>query len=82
LKDSIKVLNIHLQGKDWLVGKKITVADVVVGVTLIPPFQVALDGGFRKAMPNVASWLDRITKLPEVVSRLGHVKFAAKIIKP
>ena len=82
LKDAIKVLNTHLQGKQHLVGGRYTVADVVVGVTLLLPFQLALDAGFRKAMPNVSAWLENFVKLPQVVARLGHVKFAQKIVKP
>lgn len=65
-----------------MVGGRYTVADVVVGVTLLLPYQLALDAGFRKAMPNVSAWLEKFVKLPQVVSRLGHVKFAAKIVKP
>lgn len=82
LKDAIKLLNIHLQGKQYLVGDHITVADIVAGVALILPYQVALDGGFRKAMPNTAQWLENLVKLPEFVSRFGNVKFAAKTVKP
>jgi elongation factor 1-gamma len=81
LKDSIKVLNTHLQGKDYLVGNHLTVADLVVACSLILPFQTALDGGFRKAMQNVTNLVDKIVKLPEVVKRLGNVKFAHKVIK-
>jgi elongation factor 1-gamma len=33
-------------------------------------------------MPNVASWIEAYIKLPEVVSRIGNVKFSAKAIKP
>jgi len=33
-------------------------------------------------MPNVAAWLEKFVQLPEVVSRLGHVKFCQKVIKP
>lgn len=48
-------------------------------MALILPFQVVLDGGFRKSVaPNVTAWLERFIALPEVVKRLGHVKFAAK----
>jgi elongation factor 1-gamma len=82
VKDQIRVLNTHLQGKESLVGGRTTVADVYVANVLIPLFQVALDGGYRKAMPNVSAWLERFVKLPEVVARLGHVKFAQKIVKP
>ena len=82
LKDALMVLNTHLQGKDYLVGNRITVADVVAALTLLPAFQVALEGGFRKAIPNLSLWLERFTKISEVVARLGHVKFCQKIIKP
>lgn len=72
-------MNTHLQGKTYLVGDRLTVADVVVAFSLIFPFQVALDGGFRKSVaPNVTAWMERFIALPEVVRRLGHVKFCAK----
>lgn len=58
-----------------------TVADLILTCSLILPFQTALDGGFRKAMQNVTNLVERVVKLPEVVNRLGHVKFAAKVIK-
>lgn len=79
LKEQVRVLNTHLQGKTYLVGDKLSVADIQVAFSLILPFQVALDGGFRKSVaPNVTAWLERFIALPEVVKRLGHVKFAAK----
>jgi len=60
----------------------LTVADLAVAFAFLHPFQVALDGGFRKAMPNTATFVERIVHLPECKKRLGHIKFAAKIIKP
>jgi len=60
----------------------LTVADLTVAFALLHPFQVALDGGFRKAMPNISALVEKIVHLPEAKKRLGHVKFAAKIIKP
>jgi elongation factor 1-gamma len=33
-------------------------------------------------MPNVTSWLEKFINLPEVIKRLGHVKFAQRIVKP
>jgi len=82
LKEHVRSINTHLQGKSYLVGDRLTVADVVVAVALLLPFQVVLDGGFRKSVaPNVTAWLERFVALPEVVSRLGHVKFCAKPMK-
>lgn len=81
IKEIAKILNTHLQGKTHLVSNRITVADVAVAVQFIPLYQTILDAGFRKAMPNVASWLETLVKLPEVVRRVGNVKFAGKAIK-
>jgi elongation factor 1-gamma len=49
---------------------------------LIPVYQTVLDGGFRKAMPNVTAWIEGLVKLPEFTSRIGNVKFTQKAIKP
>ena len=49
---------------------------------LIPLYQTTLDGGFRKAMPNVTNWLESLIKLPEFVTRIGNVRFTTKAIKP
>jgi elongation factor 1-gamma len=60
----------------------VTVADIAVAIQLIPLYQTTLDGGFRKAMPNVTAWLESLIKLPEFVSRIGNVKFTQKALKP
>jgi len=44
--------------------------------------QIALDPGFRKAMPNVTAWFEKFIKLPQVVKRIGNIKLAQKTIKP
>ena len=36
IKDHIKTLNIHLQGKTHLVANRITVADIAIAMNLIP----------------------------------------------
>ena len=82
VKEIAKTVNVHLQGKKYLVGERVTVADIAIAVQFIPVFQTTLDGGFRKAMPNVSAWLEGLVKLPEFVSRIGNVKFAQKALKP
>lgn len=81
IKAVIKILNDHLQGKTFLVSNRVTVADISIAIQLIPLYQTILDAGFRKAMGNVGTWLESFVRLPEVVRRVGHVKFAAKAIK-
>jgi len=82
LKSACTTLNVYLQGKEWLVGKHVTVADVVLGVSIVNAFQSVLDGGFRKAMASLTSWVDRFIALPEFVSIMGKVKFCAKVFPP
>lgn len=82
VKEIIKTLNAHLQGKTHLVGNRVTIADWAIAVQLIPLYQTILDAGFRKAMPNVAAWIENLVKAPEAIARIGNVKFAAKPIKP
>ncbi|MCA9594526.1 MAG: glutathione S-transferase family protein [Myxococcales bacterium] len=56
-----KVLDGHLQGRDWLVGDCITVADftVAASLTYAGPCGVSLD-----PYPNLKSWMGRISELP------------------
>jgi len=82
IKDIVKTINIHLQGKKHIVGERTTVADIAVAAQLILFFQTILDGGFRKAMPNVTAWLEAYTKDPHVVARIGNAKFTQKGFKP
>ena len=54
LKSAATTLNTYLQGKEWLVGNHVTVADTVLGVSVAIACQTVLDGGFRKAMGNLS----------------------------
>ena len=74
LKDAATKLNTHLNGKSWLVGARLTLADIVVFNSLLTSFTFAFDVGFRKAMPHVSSWFERISKLPFVAKVAGIIR--------
>ena len=61
-------------GKYWLVGDRLTLADIVVFNALIIPFTFVLDSNFQKAMPHVAHWYDKMRKLPLIVRTAGYLK--------
>lgn len=82
LKASVKTLNSALEGKKFLVGNDISIADIVVLHTIMPALQTILDAGFRKAMKNVDAWAQGCFALPAVVKVLGNVKMCAKPLKP
>lgn len=76
IKEILRHINSFLAdgGKNYLVGNRLTVADIYVALPLVQLFQTTLDNGFRKAIPNVNSWIEAFLKVPEVVARLGNVK--------
>lgn len=82
IKEQVKILNTHLEGKQWLVGNSITLADVSQFTSLVVPFSFVLDGGFRKAMPHASAWFLRCSQESSVKSVAGSVKMCEKQVKP
>jgi len=61
LTAAFKVLDGHLQGREWIVGSGPTIADTACCGYLYYPEPFGFD---RKAWPNISAWLDRISELP------------------
>jgi glutathione S-transferase len=71
LKANVKVLNTALEGRKWLVGDEMSIADVAVSQYLSYVLQTVLDGGFRKAMGNVNTWAEACYAHPSVIKVVG-----------
>ena len=56
-----KVLEAHLEGRDFVVSGHPTIADLSICGYLFWPDQIGMD---LAAYPNIAAWLDRIASLP------------------
>ena len=82
LKDEAKTLSTYLKGKKWLVGDKVTLADLYCGHVLTQAFQLVLDAGFRKGVSDIGKWFEAFVALPQVVKSAGHIKSCAKALKP
>jgi glutathione S-transferase len=82
LKANVTLINTHLNGKDFLVGGRITVADIILALNLTYAFTTVLDGGFRKAMSHVTKWVEHIIRLEEVIKRVGRIHLCAKALPP
>ncbi len=61
----LKTVEAELQGRDWLVGERTTLADVAAYTYIAhaPEGNVSLD-----AYPNIRTWLARIEALPGFVA--------------
>lgn len=74
LKNCARIMNQSLQGKSWLVGERLTLADIVAFNMLIVAFTFSFDAGVAKAFPNLASWFAKMSKLPVVARTAGYIK--------
>ena len=61
LKNAYSILNAHLEGRDWIVGDALTIADLSCCGYLYYPEPFGFD---RKDWPHIDAWLDRIAALP------------------
>jgi len=61
LQTAYAILNGHLDGRDWIVGDAVTVADISCCGYLYYPEPFGFD---RAAYPNIDRWLSNIAALP------------------
>lgn len=80
-KSSLRIVNDHLKGKDFLVGDTLTIADIYAAVSLTFPMQFTVDPGYQKAIKNVVDWFTKTVARPQFKASLGNVKLAKKVQK-
>ncbi len=76
LANGLKVLEAHLADKTYLVGHKVTLADITVASTLVYPFKFVADAKYRAAFPNVIRWFTTLVNQPQFEAVIGTVVLA------
>merc|ERR1712226_144441 len=79
IKKAMTALNEHLLHHTYLVGERVTLADIVVACTMISLYQNVLDPGFRKPFGNVNRWFTTVVNQPQVKKVVGTVVLAEKM---
>merc|ERR1712110_782695 len=79
VKKAMDVLNKVLLTKTYLVGERITLADVCVAYAMKMLFENVLEPGFRKPYGNTVRWYTTIMNQPAVVGVSGAPKMAEKM---
>ncbi|KAK6632101.1 hypothetical protein RUM44_007131 [Polyplax serrata] len=74
----LEKLDLVLQTKTYLVGQRISIADVSLFCTLLPLYQIVLDPMLRKPYGNVNRWFTTILNQPEVRQVVGQVCLCQK----
>jgi len=79
LRKVLEILNKHLQDRTFLVGERISLADIVVSMSLLRLYERVLEPNFRKSFVNVDRWFLTCINQPEFSSVIGQVKLCTKM---
>lgn len=82
-KDDVKrvlnVLNDHLLTRTYLVGERITLADISLCCNLLSLYKMVLEPSFRASYRNVNRWFTTLINQPEFKTVLGDIKLCEKM---
>jgi len=79
VKDTMKQINSFLQTRTFLVGERLTLADIALASVLLPLFVNVMDANFRKPFGNVVRWFNTCIHQAQFVKVIGSdVKFCEK----
>lgn len=80
-KDNLRHLDSLLEGKEYFVGGKVTLADLKVAASLVYPFRLLMDPGFSKAIPNLIAHFERVTADDRFKNVFGNTRISKRPIK-
>jgi elongation factor 1-gamma len=78
VKHILTALNSALETRTFLVGEKITLADITLATAFLQLFQQVLDPAFRAPFPHVTRWFTTLINQPQFIAVLGQVTLAEK----
>merc|ERR1712034_257806 len=79
IKAALKTLNDHLLTRTFLVGERVTLADISVACTLLSLYKQVLDPAFRGSLTNVNRWFTTVINQPNAKAVLGEVVLCTKM---
>jgi len=77
----LTILDKHLLTRTWLVGERITQADIAVLANLVQLFEHVLEPEIRKPFVNVIRWFTTLINQPQVKAVIGEFKFCVKALQ-
>jgi len=81
LRAILTSLNTTLASKTFLVGERVTLADISVATSLIQLYQHVFDATFRAPFGNVNRWFTTVVNQPQFLTVIGEVTLAEKEAK-
>lgn len=83
LKENLLLFDKHFKLRNYLVGYKLTLADVYLVACLIAPFQLLLDKKLRdQSLPNLTRYMTLNLHIQHFQKSFGVMTFCTKQISP
>ena len=83
LKEFMRTLDAHIKDKEFIMGTKLTLADVTLFRELKYFFQLVFPKGLRdKVFPNVTNWFQKMAETEEVKKVYGKILLCNQPLKP
>ncbi|MCL4140967.1 UNVERIFIED_CONTAM: hypothetical protein GTU68_036290 [Idotea baltica] len=79
VKRALATLNSHLLTRTFLVGERITLADISVCCTLLHLYQYVLEPSFRAPYQNANRWFTTMVNQPQVKAVVGEPRLCEKM---
>jgi elongation factor 1-gamma len=79
IRKVLQILNDFLATRTFLVGERISLADIIVFLSFVNLYKLVLDTGFRKPFVHVTRWFTTIANQPHVQEVVGEVTLATKM---
>jgi len=79
---ALAILDGHLADKVWIVGNRVTLADIVMCVAISSPIKFVMDSTFLKPFPHFVAWFHRCITQKEFKAVMGEVKLCEKELPP
>ncbi|CAJ0582755.1 unnamed protein product, partial [Mesorhabditis spiculigera] len=79
LLSQLSGLNEILEKKTYLVGERISLADISVALDLLPAFENGINQCLRKRYTHLTRWFNTVVNQPAAKEVLGEVKFDTSV---
>merc|ERR1719228_1686944 len=79
VKAALNCLDSHLLTRTFLVGERISLADIAVACTMLNLYKYVLDPSFRKPYVNANRWFTTVINQPNVKAVIGEFTLADKM---
>ena len=78
LKELLVELSTHLEGKEFIAGDHLTLADILIASYIVYPINLTFNIQQRNTFLNTTNWFNKISEMQEFQTTFGIVKSMTK----